>query len=183
MADGRSKNNTQKSYSGDSFVFRPMRRKKQILSESENLELIKSNTSGVLALAEDGGYSYAVPLSYAYVDNKIYFHCARQGHKLDLINTNNKVSFCIIDKDDVVPQTFTTHFKSVIVFGTISILDDESKKLLGLEKLVEQYSAGYEEKGSEEIKRLWNQVCVLELSIDHMTGKQAIELVPPASAK
>ena len=173
----------EKFYIEDSFVFRQMRRKKQILSENENIELLKSNTSGVLALADADGYSYAVPLSYVYADNAIYFHCAKHGHKIDLINKNNKVSFCVICKDDVVPQAFTTHFKSVIVFGTIRIVTEESKKLLGLEKLVDQYSAGYEEKGSEEIKRLWNQVCVLELNIDHMTGKQAIELVPPASAK
>lgn len=48
---------------------------------------------------DDGGYPYAVPLSYVYGDRTLYFHCAKSGHKLDAIETYDKVSLCVIDQD------------------------------------------------------------------------------------
>lgn len=69
-----------------------MRRKNQLLSEEESLSILINGSSGTLALEGEDGYPYAVPLSYTYNDGKIYFHCAKTGHKLDLIKRNNKVS-------------------------------------------------------------------------------------------
>lgn len=85
-------------------------------------------TSGVLAVSGDDDYPYAVPLSYVYDGHKIYFHGAKAGHKLDSIVKNPKASFCVIDKDQIVPDEYTTYFRSVIVFGTIRILHDEAEK-------------------------------------------------------
>lgn len=164
-------------------MVRPMRRKKQILPENETVNILQSNTSGVLALEDDGGYPYAVPLSYVYHDGKIYFHCALSGHKTDLIEKSNKASFCIIDQDEVVPEKYTTLFKSAIAFGTVTIVTDAAKKQIALEQLLTRYSPGFEEKGVKEIERFWNQVCVLEFDIDYVTGKQAIELVKSPDAE
>lgn len=98
-------------------MFREMRRKKQVLSLEENIAVLNRGTSGVLAVSGDDGYPYAVPLSYVYHDNTLFFHCAKTGHKLDAIARNEKVSFCVIDKDDVVSAEYTSYFRSVIVFG------------------------------------------------------------------
>ena len=87
---------------------RTMRLFKQELSDQETMEVLAAGTSGVLAVMGDEGYPYAVPLSYVYADGKIYFHGAKTGHKIDAIAKNEKVSFCVIDKDDVVPQEYTT---------------------------------------------------------------------------
>ncbi len=73
-------------------MFREMRRKRQALSAQECIALLEKGSSGVLALEGDGGYTYAVPLSYLYEDNKIYFHCAKTGHKLDAI--------CILEEEE-----------------------------------------------------------------------------------
>jgi len=158
-------------------MFREMRRKKQLLPEAETIEILQSCTSGVLAVTGDNGYPYTVPLSFAYQDGKLFFHFAKAGHKLDGIARNDKVSFCVIKTDDVVPQTFTTHFRSVIVFGRVRILTTDSEKRYALERLVEKYSPGYMAEGRLEIEREWNQVCAAELIIEHMTGKAAIEIV------
>src|SRR5574344_2695673 len=85
-------------------MFREMRRKKQQLSIEQVEKILKQNTSGVLAVFGDDGYPYAVPLSYVYTNSKIYFHGAKEGHKLDSIKNNEKVSFCVIDKDEIVPE-------------------------------------------------------------------------------
>ncbi len=89
-------------------MFREMRRKRQQLPEEECLRILREATSGVLAVEGDGGYPYAVPLSFAHADGRLYFHIARSGHKLDALRRNPRASFCIIDEDRVVPEEYTT---------------------------------------------------------------------------
>ena len=71
-----------------------MRRSKQALSNEKCIEILNKNTSGVLALCGNQMEPYALPISYVYENHKIYFHCAKSGYKLDLIQENNQVSFC-----------------------------------------------------------------------------------------
>lgn len=158
-------------------MFREMRRKKQALSPEECIQILNRGTSGVLAVSGDDDYPYAVPLSYVYHDNKIFFHCAKTGHKLDAIARNEKVSFCVIDKDQVVPDKYTTYFRSVIVFGKARILEEEAEKRSALEILAVRYAPGHDESRlSQVIEKEFNIVCMIELTMDHMTGKEAIEL-------
>ena len=112
-----------------------MRRNKQQLSEEETLNILNEATNGVLALDGDEGYTYAVPLNFAYADGKIYFHSALTGHKLDAIKNNDKVSFCTVIKDEIVQEEFTSYFKSAIAFGKIKIIseNDNPEKKRGLE--------------------------------------------------
>ena len=158
-------------------MFREMRRFKQILSEEDCAAVLHGGTSGVLAVSGDEGYPYAVPLSYVFDGSKLYFHCAKTGHKLDAIARNNKVSFCVIDRDQVVPQEYTTYFRSVIVFGRARILEDETEKRGALEKLAARYSPDHQEGRLQEIDSQIGKVCMVEITVDHMTGKEAIELV------
>lgn len=84
-------------------MFRPMRRHRQQLSQWDCAAILSRGTSGVLAVAGDGGYPYAVPLSYVYQEGTLFFHCAKAGHKLDALRRCSKASFCVIDQDQVVP--------------------------------------------------------------------------------
>ena len=158
-------------------MFREMRRKNQSLSKAETIKILQSCTSGILAVAGDKDYPYAVPLSYAYKDNRIFFHSAITGHKIDAITRNDKVSFCVIETDDVVPEEFTTHYRSAIVFGRARVLTDADEKQFALECLLEKYSPGYITQGQVEIKNDWDKLCVVEIKIEHMTGKTAIEII------
>ena len=158
-------------------MFREMRRKKQLLTPEESAAVLHRGTSGVLALAGDDGYPYAVPMSYVYDGAKLYFHCAKSGHKLDAIAGNEKASFCVIDQDHVVPEEYTTYYRSVIAFGRARVLEDEGEKRAALEKLAERYSPRQEEGRRAEIDKLFQRVCMVELAVEHMSGKEAIELV------
>lgn len=159
-------------------MFREMRRKKQLLSHEESVEILDKGSSGVLALMGDEGYPYAVPLSYVYNDGKLYFHCAKSGHKVDAINREEKASFCVIDADDVVPEEYTTYFRSVIAFGRIHILTAEGEKRRAIELLARKYYPDdTDEHRKAAIEREYAPVCVLEMDIEHMTGKEAIELM------
>lgn len=158
-------------------MFRDMRRKKQLLSQEEAAAVLNRGTSGVLALAGDDGYPYAVPISYVYDGEKLYFHCAKSGHKLDAIRREEKASFCVIDQDQIVPEEYTTYFRSVIVFGRIRILEETGEKRAAIEKLALKYAPdSTPEDRQREIQREWTPLCMLEMTIDHMTGKEAIEL-------
>ncbi|NLA77117.1 MAG: 5-nitroimidazole antibiotic resistance protein, partial [Clostridiales bacterium] len=106
-------------------MFREMRRFKQQLAMAECENILARGTSGVLALNGDGGYPYAVPMSYVYDNGKIIFHSAREGHKYDAVLKSDRASFCVIDEDNVVPEKYTTYFRSVIAFGKIRILEDD----------------------------------------------------------
>lgn len=159
-------------------MFRDMRRKKQLLPQDMTEEILRRGTSGVLALAGDGGYPYAVPISYVYDGEKLYFHCAKNGHKLDAIRREDKASFCVIAQDRIVPEEFTTYFRSVIAFGRIRVLEDETEKQSAIEKLALKYAPDSTlEDRQREIQREWIPLCMLEMTIDHLTGKEAIELV------
>lgn len=159
-------------------MFREMRRKKQQLSAEDCAAVLNQGTSGVLALSGDMDYPYAVPISYVYDGTKIYFHCAKSGHKIDAIRRNPKASFCVIDQDLIRPEEYTTYFRSVIVFGRIRILEDDQEKLDAIEKLAVKYAPeSTAENRRQAIEREWTPLCMLEMTIDHMSGKEAIELV------
>ena len=95
---------------------------KQILSEKECVEILEKGTAGVLGLLGDNDYPYAVPISYVYYNSKLFFHGAKSGHKIDAIKKCSKASFCVIDQDHIVPEEYTTYFRSVIAFGKIYII-------------------------------------------------------------
>lgn len=157
---------------------RTMRRSKQQLTEAACVEILEKNTSGVLAVSGDEGYPYAVPLSYVYHDHKIYFHCAKSGHKLDAINDCDKVSFCVIDQDLIVPEKYTTYFRSVIAFGRASVMTDELEIRDAIERLAIKYAPGdSKENRDAAIQRESAAMCMVKIDVEHMTGKEAIELV------
>lgn len=159
-------------------MFREMRRKKQILTEEEAKEVLNRGTSGVLALLGEDDYPYAVPVSYVYCDSKLYFHGAKSGHKIDAVKNCEKASFCVIDKDDVVPEEYTTYFRSVIAFGRIHIMEDESEMRKAIEMLAKKYHPdSSKDERNIAIDREWKPLCMMEFSIEHLSGKEAIELV------
>ena len=154
-----------------------MRRKRQQLSEEESIGILQRATAGTLALLGDGGYPYAVPISYVYADGKLYFHSALSGHKVDAIRNCDKASFCVIDKDDVQPARYTTFFRSVIAFGRIHIIEDEQEKLETARLLGDRYNPNQEEALQKELEHGFARMMMIRFDIKHLTGKKAIELV------
>lgn len=159
-------------------MFHKMRRARQELSREETVAILRRGSNGVLAVSGDEDYPYAVPISYVYSDGKLFFHGAKTGHKLDGIRRNEKVSFCVVDRDEVQEETYTTHFRSAIVFGRARVLTEDAEKRQALLLLAEKYSPSMSmQQHHQAIDREWAPVCVVEIAIEHMTGKEAIELV------
>ena len=156
-------------------MFREMRRKLQQLPQEECERILREGKTAVLALAGDDGYPYAVPVNYVYDGGKIYFHCAKTGHKLDALRRCEKVSVCVVDRDDVAPERLATDYMSVIVFGRARILEDDEEIYRAVEVFGLKYNPD-REAVAREIRREWDALCCVEITVDHMTGKEGKEL-------
>lgn len=152
-----------------------MRRFKQQLSHKEILEILEKATNGVLSLIDFNGLPYGVPLSFVF-DGKdsIFFHCAKEGRKIDCIKNSSHACFTIIDRDEIRPFEFTTYFRSVIVEGEILPLDVQQEIVDALRLLSTKYSPGID--CELEIEKGIGRVLVLKFEIKSFSGKEAIEL-------
>jgi len=111
-----------------------------------------------------------------YIWMKKIFHCAKTGHKTDAVLANNKASFCVIGEDKVVPEEYTTYFRSVISFGKIRIVEDDEKRKLVYD-FAGKYRPGFEEERQKAIDKEFKPLCIMEITIEYLTGKESIELV------
>lgn len=159
-------------------MFRPMRRFKQELTRELCEEILSNGSYGVLAVSGDDNYPYTVPLCYIYMDGKLYFHCAKSGHKNDAIARNPKVSFCVVDSDEIVPEEYTSYFRSVVVFGKASVVEDDAERFRAIDCLAKRFHpTDAQENRHSKINKQFNPMQIIAVDIDHISGKEAIELV------
>lgn len=151
-------------------MFKEMRRKDKQVFDEEIVEILTNGEYGTFSSISENGYPYGVPVNYVYHDNCIYFHCANEGHKLNNIKTNNKVSFCVVSDTKIISEKFSTKYKSVIAFGDASLVTGESKDL-ALIKIIEKYSSDFVEMGKKYIDKSKDNTKVIKIDIKHMTGK------------
>jgi len=161
----------------ENTMFRQMRRANQQLSHEESCHILHECSSGVLALSGDEGYPYALPISYVFTGEKLIFHCAKTGHKIDAVRRCEKASFCVIAKDDVQPEEYTTRYRSVIVFGRMRILENEDLIISAATALAEKYYPGHLKEHEAYIARYLSSLCVMEMDIEHISGKESKELM------
>lgn len=157
-------------------MFREMRRHAQQLTEEQCLKILREEPRGVLAVHGDDDYPYTVPLDFYFDEEngKIYFHCAKVGHKIDALLKDNKVSFCVMDKGYHKPGHWEWNVRSVVAFGRIRFVQDEALKEKELYGLGRKYFPT-EEMVQEEYDHSHERAQVLELNIEHMTGKEINE--------
>ena len=162
-------------------MFRKMRRFRQELSAAQAREVLEKCTCGVMACMGDDGYPYTVPLSYVYHDGHIYFHSALEGHKIDALRREEKVSFCVVQQDLVVPEELTTYFRSVVAFGRARLIEDEAEKHRALMLLGLRYLPGDDAEVQRHIDEAIRRTAVVDIEIEHLTGKEARELMEKRS--
>lgn len=157
-------------------MFRQMRRKNQALTQEECEQILNEGKTGIMAVIGDNDYPYTIPLNYIYLNSKIYFHCAKTGHKIDSIKKHDKISFCVIDKDEVVPEKYGTDYRSVVIFGKARIME-EDEFMPVIKAFIKKYCPFDDSVIQKEIDKEIKLLCIVEIKIDHLTGKQAINFV------
>lgn len=150
---------------------REMRRKEKAIQKEEILQVLDHAEYGILSTISEDNTPYGTPLNFAYCDGVIYFHCALEGHKMDNIKSNNNVCFNAVDSVVLMPADFNTQYRSVTVFGTIAVIEDPEEKKKGITAIAEKLSPEFKKEGQEYIQRAFNDMHVLKLTIEHMTGK------------
>ena len=120
----------------------------------------------------DDGYPYGIPLDHWYCeeDNRLYFHCAKVGHKIDAISACDKVSYCVIDNGFRRDGEWALNINSVVVFGRMKTVEDEDKKREICTNLMRKFTDD-EEYLQKELANAFPRVNCLELAIEHITGK------------
>ncbi|MBP0989571.1 MAG: pyridoxamine 5'-phosphate oxidase family protein [Oscillospiraceae bacterium] len=153
-------------------MFREMRRIKQKISNEECIRVLKSQPRGILSMIGDDGYPYGIPMDHWYseIDNTIYFHCAKVGHKIDAIAACDKVSYCVLDEGFRKDGEWALNINSVVVFGRIRLIEDEEMKRKICINLVRKFTDD-EEYLERELANAFPRVNCLALTVEHMTGK------------
>ncbi len=149
-----------------------MRRKDKALTEAQIIDILTAGEEGVLATIGEDGYPYAVPLNYVFHNGSIYFHCAMSGHKIENMEYNPNVSFCVVSDTKILAEEFSTRFKSVVVFGRAEESRGE-EKILGLTELIKRLAKDHVPAGEKYIKQAQDKTRVFKINVEHMSGKTA----------
>lgn len=156
-------------------MFRKMRRIKQQITDAECAKVLREAKRGILSVIGDDGYPYGLPVSHWYneEDGKIYFHGAKQGHKLDAIKACDKVSFCAMDEGYTEGDDWALNIRSVIAFGRIRFFsyEEEPDKV---REICVRLSAKFTDDpnyADDEIAKVGKNVLCFEITPEHMTGK------------
>ena len=153
-------------------MFRNVSRVKQQLSETECIEILKREPRGVLSVLGDDGYPYGMPMNHWYCeeDGKLYFHSGKSGHRVDALQKNDKVSFCVYDQGFRKEGDWALNIRSVIVFGRVKVVENQERAIELTRQLSYKYTpdAAYIEN---EIKHFGDKVLCFELIPEHITGK------------
>lgn len=147
-----------------------VRRRDREIGTHQAIELLLNCEYGVLSTVGQDSQPYGIPLNYVYEGNSIYFHSALTGHKIENIENNPKVSFCVVGKIKVLPEQFSTEYESAVAFGVASeILGSERNKALML--LLEKYAPDLIEEGKQYIEQKNTPLESLKLILNILAGK------------
>ena len=152
---------------------RKMRRQDKFMPVEECMEMLKDAEYGTLTTVGEDGVPYATPINFVYINDALYFHCAKEGHKIDNIKYNDKVCFNVVDSVELMPEKFATKFRSAMVFGKIEIIEDAEEKRMGISAIAEKFSPDYHDEGVKYIDSAFDDIHMLKLTIDRITGKAA----------
>jgi nitroimidazol reductase NimA-like FMN-containing flavoprotein (pyridoxamine 5'-phosphate oxidase superfamily)/L-amino acid N-acyltransferase YncA len=152
-------------------VFRDVRRMDRVMDNERAVQLLESAEYGFLAMCGVNGYGYGIPINYVLSGKSIYFHCAPEGFKLDSLRQNNRASFCVAGRTQVLPEQFTTAYESALAFGRVACDLPEEERRRALDLLVARYSSGFTDISGKYISKSFHRTHILRLDIEHLSGK------------
>lgn len=156
-------------------MFRELARKKQALEMSRIVEILESEKRGVLSVHGENGYPYGLPINFWYnrENGFIYFHSGKKGHKVDAVNADNRVSFCVYDAGFKREGEWALNINSVIVFGKLFAVEDE--RAIEIYRALSLKFTSDTEYIEDEIRRLAKNTLCYELRPEHISGKAVNE--------
>ena len=158
-------------------MFKPIRKKINEIDRAAAGALLKSNRRGILAMNGDNGYPYAILINYFYdcVGQKIYFHGAKAGHKVESLKTSDKVCFTVYGNECIdKSEPWAPYVQSAVVFGRCRLLEAGPESIEQLKEFAMKYYPD-EALADDQIARNGRATQMFEITIEHMSGKQVQE--------
>ena len=158
-------------------MFKPVRKKINEIDRAATEALLQSNRRGILAMYGDNGYPYAIPINYFYdcAGQKIYFHGAKAGHKVESLKTSDKVCFTVYGNERIdESEPWALYVQSVVVFGRCRLLEAGPESIERLKAFAMKYYPD-EALADDQIARNGRATQMFEITIEHMSGKQVQE--------
>lgn len=159
-------------------MFRSIRKKKNEISIDAAKELLRCSRRGILAVNGDNGYPYAIPINYLYDEDtdKIIFHGAKVGHKVDSLKACDKVCFTVYGNETVKEEAWAPYVQSAVVFGRCHLIDNDNKEIVNdlLKQLAMKYYPN-EDMVDDEISTGGKAVRMFQIEIEHISGKEVQE--------
>jgi nitroimidazol reductase NimA-like FMN-containing flavoprotein (pyridoxamine 5'-phosphate oxidase superfamily) len=156
---------------GGRRMSREVRRQDRGLSEDEAREILARAEHGVLASVGEDGWPYAVPLNHVLTGDVLYLHCALEGHKLENLVYEERVSYCVVASAEVVPSRLTTLYESAIVFGRATLVTNAQEKHEALKLLIGRFGGDSGVQLEESFKKWGSRTAVIRIQIERITGK------------
>lgn len=151
-----------------------MRRTEREIKNKKEIEDILNRASVCRLGLSINDIPYIVPLNYGYKENSLFFHCAKEGKKIDILKQNNNICFEIDIDSDIKkadsPCKWSAHYKSIIGFGKAYLIEDREEKIKGLNVIMAHYSNNQRFEYNE---KSLNNVIVIKVIIEEITGKKA----------
>lgn len=155
-----------------------MRRADRAQDRDFSLSVIDRCTHGVMALSTGEPAPYCLPLSFVRVGDDLYFHCAREGRKIDLLRRFPQVCVTFVGEDRpafVAPATYTTYFQSAIVTGRASEVTDPAEKTEALRALCQKVTPSHMDSFQAAIEHSLDVTALWRVHMDEITGKAKLE--------
>lgn len=157
-------------------MFRSIRKKKNEISLDAAKELLHCSRRGILAVNGDNGYPYAIPINYLYDEDtqKIFFHGAKAGYKVDALKACDKVCFTVCGNETIKDEAWAPYVKSAVVFGKCHLMENDSSAMDALKKFAMKYYPG-EDMVDSQIASTGRATQMFEIEIEHISGKEVQE--------
>lgn len=155
-----------------------MRRNDRAQGRDFSLALIDRCTHGVMAISTGEPVPYCLPLSFVRVEDVLYFHCAREGRKADLLRRFPQVCVAFVGDDRpafMAPAMYTTYFQSVIVTGTAGEVTDPEEKTAALRALCQKLTPAFMDGFEPAIERSMAVTAVWKVHMESLSGKAKFE--------
>lgn len=147
------------------------RKNREMKDRKEILQLLDAAEYAVISMVDGDGVPYGIPINFAREGDRLIFHCATEGRKLECLRFHPRVSLCVVGRTRVLPGQFTTEYESVIVEGMAEIVEDERRKIDDLMVLCRKYSPGHLEAAKKAIEKSLHRTAIFEIRIESMAGK------------
>ena len=151
-----------------------MRRQDLALTKDEAMAVIDEIQFAVLCLTDPTGLPYGVPMDYVREGKSLYFHGSKEGRKVNSMKALPKACAVIIGENEIVPHKFGRQYKSVIVEGTIELIDEPEIKRQVMTWVVKRKSPDHLEKGQMVIEKTLERVLVYKMDMETVSGKHGL---------